>query len=174
MNILLLLLLLHSPSSTLFQFSQECNLSQWRILDDGVMGGLSQGQLALDSNGNGIYSGNISLDNYGGFSSIRLRLKTIQVSINQKIKLRIKGDGKQYQFRVKDKTSQYHSYIYTFSTSGNWQTVVIPLNKMEPSFRGRRLRIPNFNHSQIEEVSILIGNKKAESFKLLIDKIECE
>jgi NADH dehydrogenase [ubiquinone] 1 alpha subcomplex assembly factor 1 len=88
--------------------------------------------------------------------------------------LRIKGDGKRYQFRVKDKTSQYHSYITYFETSGEWQTVRLPLRDFYPSFRGRKLRIPNFNHSQIAEVAFLIGNKKAESFELVIDMIGLE
>ncbi|HAY89991.1 MAG TPA: CIA30 family protein, partial [Bacteroidetes bacterium] len=68
--------------------------------------------------------------------------------------------------------NQYHSYVYDFQTNGEWQTVTIPLAKMYPSFRGRKLNIPNFNHSQLEEIAFLIGNKKAESFELMIDKVE--
>jgi hypothetical protein len=42
---------------------------------------------------------------------------------------------------------------------------------MYPSFRGRKLNQPNFSKDSIEEI-LLIGNKKKEEFKLLIDKIE--
>jgi hypothetical protein len=33
------------------------------------------------------------------------------------------------------------------------------------------LDLPNFSEDHIEEIVFLIGNKKAESFKLLIDNI---
>ena len=162
-----------SPS-IIYDFQKDASTTNWRVVDDRVMGGLSQGKLKVDDDGHGVYSGTVSTKNNGGFSSLRYRFSTMEVSKNQSIVLRIKGDGKKYQFRVKDKLNQYHSYIYNFQTSGEWQTLEIPLAKMYPSFRGRKLNIPNFEHSQIEEIAFLIGNKKAESFELKIDKIEVE
>lgn len=162
-----------SPS-IIYDFQKDAPTTNWRVVDDGVMGGLSQGKLKVDNEGNGLYSGTVSTENNGGFSSLRYRFDAIEASEDQSIVLRIKGDGKKYQFRVKDKVNQYYSYIYTFQTSGEWQTVKIPLAEMYPSYRGRKLNTPNFKHSQIEEVAFLIGNKKAESFELIIDKIELE
>lgn len=160
--------------STIYNFNKEASTAGWRIVDDGVMGGLSKGKLRVNSDGHGEYTGTVSIENNGGFSSLRYRFDAQEVSDKQTMVLRIKGDGKKYQFRVKDKTSQYHSYIYTFETSGKWETIKIPLADMYPSFRGRKLSIPNFNHSQIEEIAFLVGNKKAESFELLIDRIGVE
>lgn len=162
-----------SPS-IIYDFQKDASTTNWRVVDDGVMGGLSQGKLKVDNEGNGLYSGTVSTENNGGFSSLRYRFDAIETSEDQSIVLRIKGDGKKYQFRVKDKVNQYYSYIYTFQTSGEWQTVKIPLAEMYPSYRGRKLNTPNFKHSQIEEIAFLIGNKKAESFELIIDKIELE
>ena len=162
-----------SPS-IIYDFQKDAPTTNWRVVDDGVMGGLSQGKLKVDNEGNGLYCGTVSTENNGGFSSLRYRFDAIEASEDQSIVLRIKGDGKKYQFRVKDKVNQYYSYIYTFQTSGEWQTVKIPLAEMYPSYRGRKLNTPNFKHSQIEEVAFLIGNKKAESFELIIDKIELE
>ena len=42
---------------------------------------------------------------------------------------------------------------------------------MYPSFRGRKLTKPNFNHDAIEEITFLIANNKSEKFQLIIDKI---
>ncbi|MDX1769545.1 MAG: CIA30 family protein, partial [Arenibacter troitsensis] len=42
---------------------------------------------------------------------------------------------------------------------------------MYPSFRGRKLDMPNFSKNSIEEIVFLIGNKRTENFTLLIDKI---
>ena len=170
----LLILVQALSASTIYDFNKDTSTVGWRVVDDSVMGGLSQGKLKMDDNGNGVYSGSVSLANNGGFSSLRYQFTPINVSDSTTVVLRIKGDGKRYQFRVKDKTSQYHSYITYFETSGEWQTVRLPLRDFYPSFRGRKLRIPNFNHSQIAEVAFLIGNKKAESFELVIDMIGLE
>ena len=84
----------------------------------------------------------------------------------------IKGDGKNYQFRIKANSRDYYSYITTFSTTNEWQEVEILLEDMVPSFRGRKLDQPNFAKDHIEEIAFLISNKKQENFKLLIDKVE--
>jgi hypothetical protein len=86
------------------------------------------------------------------------------------IVIKLQGDGKEYQFRIKSNSGDYYSYIAPFSTSG--EEIVIPLKDMYPSFRGRKLNQPNFSKDSIEEITLLIGNKKKEEFKLLIDKIE--
>ena len=99
-------------------------------------------------------------------------IKLCNKKSKQLLIIRLKGDGKKYQFRIKDDIRSYYSYISTFSTSGEWQEIEIPLNEMYPSFRGRRLNLPNFSQDNIEEIAFLIGNKKPESFRLLIDKIE--
>ena len=59
-----------------------------------------------------------------------------------------------------------------FSTTGEWQKIEIPFQSLYPSFRGKKLDIPNFSEDFIEEIAFLIGNKRAEHFKLIIDKIE--
>ena len=88
--------------------------------------------------------------------------------------LTLKGDGKRYQFRIKERLRDRASYIYTFNTSGNWQTVEIPIKEMEPVFRGRKLDLPNFSADSIQELRFLIGNKKEEDFRLEIKKIELQ
>ena len=92
--------------------------------------------------------------------------------ISTKITLKIKGDGKDYQIRIKDKISKYYSYITTFKTNGDWQEISINMKDLYPSFRGQDLNLPNYNSSSFEELVFLICNKKNESFQLVIDKIE--
>jgi len=99
-------------------------------------------------------------------------MNTLKLKDTKKVVIRLKGDGKNYQFRVKNKEQNEYSYISEFSTSGEWQHITIELKEMYPSFRGKKLDRPNFSHDQIEEITFLIGNKRNESFQLLIDKIE--
>lgn len=156
----------------IFDFNKKSNLQNWTIVDDVVMGGRSSGSFGLSSEGHGVFEGSVSLKNNGGFSSVRYNFEKIVIKEFTKISLKVKGDGKQYQFRIKSNSSDYFSYIFSFSTTGEWQEITIPLNQMSPSFRGRKLNRPNFSEDSFEEIAFLIGNKKEETFKLLIDKIE--
>ena len=95
----------------------------------------------------------------------------LATTAKSKVVLRIKGDGKSYQFRIKDQSSAYYSYSTTFATTGEWETITINLNSLYPSFRGRRLEAANYNSDSFEEIVFLVGNKKQESFQLLLDSI---
>ena len=156
----------------IIDFSEKIDIENWIIVDDVVMGGKSSGSFKLSNDGHGLFEGSISLENNGGFSSVRYRFKRKLIKESTKIILKLRGDGKQYQFRIKSNTGDYSSYISPFSTTGEWQEIEILLKDMYPSFRGRRLDQPNFSSEYIEEITFLIGNKSQEQFKLLIDQIE--
>ena len=141
-------------------------------VDDVVMGGKSSGTFNLNTDGFGVFEGSISLDNNGGFSSVRYRFEKTLVKEYSTVHIKLRGDGKKYQFRIKAKSGDYYSYISPFQTTGEWQEIEIPLKEMYPSFRGRKLDQPNFSDDYIEEITFLIGNKKEEDFQLLIAKIE--
>ncbi len=159
-------------SQIIFDFTKNTDIQYWRIVDDIVMGGRSSSTFTLNKEGFGVFEGNVSLENNGGFSSVRYRFEKIEVREYTMIRIRLKGDGKKYQFRIKPNTNDYYSYIAYFKTSGEWQEIDISLDSFYPSFRGRRLDLPNFSSIHIEEIAFLIGNKRAEKFKILLDKIE--
>lgn len=152
-------------------FNYRSDLSYWVIVNDDVMGGISSCKMSIDNEGNGVFEGQISTANNGGFSSIRLNLKKLAVKEGAYFKIRLKGDNKTYQFRVKKNISDYYSYVFSFKTSDVWETITIPLNEMYPSFRGRKLDMINFNDNYFEQIMFLAGNKKNEKFKLIIDSI---
>lgn len=174
MQLLFIMILLFSSlqSNHIFKFSTTANIQDWIVVDDVVMGGESASSFRLNSDGNGVFEGTISLDNNGGFSSVKYRFPKKQIKQFTKVVLRVQGDGKQYQFRIKSDSGEYYSYISSFLTNGSWQEIEIPLKDFYPSFRGRKLNQPNFSKDAIEEITFLIGNKKKEHFKLLIDHIE--
>ncbi|WP_253931568.1 CIA30 family protein [Lewinella sp. W8] len=159
---------------TLFDFSSEADLSNWRVVDDVVMGGRSDGGLTLSAEGHAVYSGEVSLENNGGFSSLRYQFAPLDVSEFTHLVLRVKGDGKRYQVRAKTDAREYASYVDYFTSSGEWETVRIPLREMTPTFRGRRLNLPDYPGEEMAEFAILIGNKKNESFRLVIDWVKLD
>lgn len=158
----------------IYSFTSYSKVNEWRIVNDGVMGGISKSSLMLTDDGYGKFSGHISLANNGGFASIQLNT-SVKLSEEKKfIVLRIKGDGKTYEFRLKGEISQSESYVYQFTTTGEWENIKLPLGEFYPQFRGRKLNYPNFNFNTIEQLSFLIANKQEEDFKLLIDWIGLE
>ena len=177
---ILLIILIHMSSFTppnqdsimVFEFNSQSNISSWRVVNDDVMGGVSSSSFTLSKEYKGLFTGHVSTDNYGGFASVRYSMPTIRIGKMNALKIRIKGDGKDYQFRLKHKSTDYYSYVTTFPTSGNWQTLELNLSEFYPSFRGRKLDIPNFDKKSISQISILIANKKNEAFELEIDRIE--
>ena len=156
----------------IFDFNQNSDLGRWKVVDDEVMGGRSSGTLELSPEGHGVFAGKISLENNGGFSSVRYQFPGIDVHDKNTIVLKVKGDGRKYQLRVKHSTEIYYSYIRWFETSGEWEEISIPLDEIYPSLRGRTLDLPNFSHATIEEIGLLTGSKDAGDFQLLIDRIE--
>ena len=68
-------------------------------------------------------------------------------------------------------SENYESYIYEFETSGEWQSIEVPFNKMYPGFRGRRLNMPNYNGDQLGEIGFLIADKQEGQFELQIESV---
>lgn len=172
--IFIMILSSSSPAHVIFDFNKKADVKDWITVNDSVMGGESLSSFHLNNDGYGVFAGDISLENNGGFSSVRYNLEKKNMKGFTIIKIRLKGDGKKYQFRIKANSVDNHAYVATFLTSGEWQEIQIPIKDMYPTFRGRVLEQPNFSNEYIEEVRFLIGNKKAEYFKLLVDKIELQ
>jgi hypothetical protein len=156
----------------IFDFNLKSDLSNWKIVNDAVMGGVSESKFYLNPDEFGIFEGSVSLENNGGFCSVKYVFEPIDLKNAKHICIHVKGDGKIYQFRVKTHRTDSHSYVFAFKTSTDWQTIEIPINELYPAFRGQKLNLPNYDGSNLEEIAFLIGNKKKESFQLLIDHIE--
>lgn len=156
---------------TIYDFEHNDNITDWQIVNDGVMGGLSQSSIRISDAGNAVFSGHVSLENNGGFASVRHETQVKNVQEYTYVNLRVKGKASSYQFRLKKNLGEAHSYVHDFEVTSEWKTVQLKLSSFYPRYRGRNLNLPNFNADVIQEVAILIGNKKKEEFHLDIDKI---
>ncbi len=172
--ILSFLLFTMSNSLVIFDFSSKSDLQDWYVVDDGVMGGRSQGKFYISSEGFAVFEGIVSMENNGGFSSVRYNMQAIDISEFNTLKIKVKGDGKTFQIRAKTSRRDYQSYIAYAETTGEWEVLEIKLGDMYPGYRGSRLRMANYPGEVMAEFAVLIGNKKAETFKLEIDKIWLE
>ena len=148
--------------------------NQWRIVNDGVMGGLSSSNAIVNNDSKIVFSGNVSLENNGGFASLRSPVKDYDFSEFTGLELKLKTDGKFYSTSMKE-TSYFTGYFYTksFETKKDeWIVVQIPFNQFKLYYFGQETnsnkKIPLNN---IKEISLLIGDKQAGEFKAEIDYI---
>jgi NADH dehydrogenase [ubiquinone] 1 alpha subcomplex assembly factor 1 len=148
--------------------------NQWRIVNDGVMGGLSSSKTAIKDD-KIIFSGNVSLENNGGFASLRSPVKVYDFSEFTGLELKLKTDGKRYSISMKE-TSYFNGYFYTitFETKKDEYIVVrIPFNQLKLYYFGNETnsedKIPLDN---IKEISLLIGDKQEGGFITEVDYIK--
>ena len=160
-----------SGNRTLVQFGRDTGLAGWQVENDDVMGGLSRGRLEINEAGNALFTGTVSLENNGGFSSIQQAFAPVDVSAYRAVCLGLKGDGKRYQLRVQSSADASHAYAFDFDTGGEWEVVEIPFADMYAIRHGDRLDRPNYPGQTLGHLQLLIGNGRAESFQLEIDRI---
>lgn len=164
-----------SPTTmtTLGNFLKDAETERWMVVNDGVMGGKSQSTLRGSPNG-AAFSGNVSPDNGGGFASIRAPLASPLVPGLRAVSMRVRGDGKIYQFRIRT-SSRWDgpAYKHGFKTKANtWQQVVLPLHEFEASFRGRS--VPGaapLTSKDVRQIGFLIADEQYGSFQLEIEDI---
>lgn len=159
----------------LFDFDSEAAVSQWRSVNDTVMGGVSNSRLVATDSGSGLFNGTVSLDNNGGFASVRSPSMTQTIEDFAGIAVRIRGDGKRYKVGLRtDKKFDgvFHQASFT-SKNGDWLVVKIPFSDFIPTYHGRRLSDDKRMKPQdIQSVSFLIADKQQGRFQLEIDWIK--
>ncbi|MBV9385611.1 MAG: CIA30 family protein [Chroococcidiopsidaceae cyanobacterium CP_BM_ER_R8_30] len=157
----------------------------WGVVDDVVMGGVSESGIHLVGN-TALFAGNVSTANSGGFASVRTRNFESPLSLTgyDGIELRVKGDGKRYKFIIRsDPRWDGTAFSYSFDTIDNsWIDVRIPFAQLVPVFRAKTLRdSPPIDLSNIYSFQLMLSkfeydgelNPKFEpgSFALQVESI---
>jgi len=159
----------------LFDFDQASDALGWRTINDTVMGGVSNSAMATTGEGSAVFSGYLSLDNYGGFASVRSRARLHDLSAYQGLALRVRGDGKRYTLSLKlDSALDGIMYQAPFQTvAGEWTEVRLPFASCcAPVFRGRQVPdTPPLDASKIMQFGLMIAEKQEGPFRLEIDWI---
>ncbi|MEM8953816.1 MAG: CIA30 family protein [Verrucomicrobiota bacterium] len=164
----------HQESKWLFDFRKAERADAWPAVNDGVMGGISAGDSTIANNAL-LFKGSLSLENNGGFSSVREAVNLDLVAYKG-IRLRVKGDGRSYQLRLQTDSrfrDQPVSYSGSFDTKRNeWVEVDVPFSSLQQSFRGRNLSDFPFDPAKIELIGLLIADNKPGPFTLEVEWIK--
>jgi len=150
-------------------FSNPNTLRDSWIVNDGVMGGVSQSRLRQDEDGM-FFEGMVSLENNGGFASMRSSVRFPQGT--QLIELFAKGDGKRYKLVLRTELAPRVTYVADFIALPTWQTYRFNLSQFKSTFRGRDVNAPTLSFSDVIDFGILISNNQAGSFAIQLKTLK--
>jgi len=157
-----------ATDKTVFDFQTATHAAAWQVVNDDVMGGVSTSRFEL-TNSVAVFQGELSLENNGGFASVRSLPTSHDLARCDTFVLRVRGDGRRYKFTARTDQS-FDSAIYqsVFTTKkGEWQEHRLPLKQFVPAFRGRVLSgEPPLDPAKVRSVGFLISDKQAGAFRL--------
>jgi uncharacterized surface protein with fasciclin (FAS1) repeats len=153
----------------------DAGVAGWRTVLDGVMGGRSTGRVTQPEPGILRFSGELSLENNGGFSQTQTTVPEASFKDALGIEARIRGDGRTYTFdvRVSDVRMMAGSFQTTFKTvAGEWVTLKLPFEEFRLHSFGRLVsNAPKLNPARVESVGVTLSDKNPGSFQLDIDYV---
>lgn len=162
---------------TLLDFANPADVALWRAVDDVVMGGLSRSDFGQAEPGVARFSGNVSLENFGGFASVRTPPRAWDTAGATAFVLKVRGDGHQYKFTLRTNDGfdgiQYQARFT--SPAGEWTEVRLPVKSFVATFRGRAVPFaPSLDPARVRALGLMISDKQAGPFELLVDCIGIE
>lgn len=157
-------------SAQSLQVDFKNGVGAWSTVLDGVMGGLSTGKVSQPEAGILRWTGELSLENNGGFSQVRTAVPEGSCAGAEGFVLEVKGDGRTYTFdvRVSNVRMMAGAFQQKFETKdGEWTQVRLPLDGFRLFSFGREVRsAPALVAGKIESVGITLADKKAGAFAL--------
>lgn len=165
-----------SPSSSqhrvVFDFTAS-DATPWRSVDDVVMGGVSSSRMVMED-GRAVFRGEVSLENNGGFASVRSAPGKHDLQGFEGLAVTVRGDGQRYSFRLRmTGVVDDVSYQVKFrAPEEGWQTLRFPFSEFEAVFRGRPVPgAPSLDPGKIRGFGFLISDKQEGRFRLEVEEI---
>ena len=162
------------PDSLVLVDFSRATAADWLVVNDGVMGGVSSSTMEVTAEGVGVFAGRLSLENNGGFASVRTPLESADLSAFVGLALRVRGDGRRYQVRLRT-SDRFDGIAYRaeFDTEpDSWTTVFLPFDAFVPTYRGYvPPNAPPLDPAAIRQLGFLIGDKREGAFRLEIRSV---
>jgi uncharacterized surface protein with fasciclin (FAS1) repeats len=155
-------------------FTSADSLKSWISVNDGVMGGVSTGGFKRTEKGTLLFSGELSLENNGGFASIRTQPRELKLSGVSAIVVKARGDGRTYWVELRSSGqmggSSFRASLPT--TAGEWQETSIPLADFKLQAFGQALPSKAIDPAAVTSVGFMMADKKTGPFSLEIESVK--
>jgi monofunctional biosynthetic peptidoglycan transglycosylase len=161
----------------LLDFAAPDSAQKWQAVNDGVMGGVSDGRLRITEDKTLEFSGTLSLENNGGFASVRTKPADLGIKTGDTLVVRVKGDGREYVLNLYTKSRRMaFSYRATLPTvKDEWTEVRVPLTDFIPTSFGRRVQgMGSVSPDQINGLGFMLSDKKPGPFAMQIEWVKVE
>lgn len=162
---------------TLFDFSGADSAKEWQTVNDGVMGGVSDGRFKITDAKTMEFFGTLSLANNGGFASVRTKPKNLSIEQGDTLVAKVRGDGREYMLNLYPNRQRVaYSHRAAMQTKKDqWIEVKIPLDTFVATSFGRIVTNAGaVKPAEINSIGFMLGDKKAGPFKLEIEWIKVE
>ncbi len=161
----------------LFDFAGADAAKEWQNINDGVMGGVSEGKFKITDKKTLEFYGRLSLENNGGFASVRTKAKKLGLEKGDVLLVRLRGDGREYSMNLHVPRPlvafSYRSMIQT--KKDEWIEVRLPLDKFQATSFGKVVKDAGpVDPLEVSGLGFLLGDKKAGPFKLEVEWIKVE
>jgi monofunctional biosynthetic peptidoglycan transglycosylase len=159
----------------LFDFTGADAAKEWQTVNDGVMGGVSEGNFQITDQKTLEFYGTLSLENNGGFASVRSKAKKLGLAKGDVLVARVRGDGREYSMNLYvPRRLTAFSYRATVKTKKDeWMEVKLPLDKFEATSFGRVVKDAGpVDPQEVNGLGFLLSDKKAGAFKLEVEWIK--
>ena len=122
-----------------FPFNSDSG-KYWQYISDQVMGGVSDGEVTLEQDGQMYYArltGNVSTRNSGGFIQLRTGISFVNSERDGKnlqgVRLNVRGNGETYDIHIITNDRAYNGDFYsaTFQADSEWKMIDLPFNTFE-------------------------------------------
>jgi NADH dehydrogenase [ubiquinone] 1 alpha subcomplex assembly factor 1 len=161
----------------LFEFTGADAAKEWQTVNDGVMGGVSEGKFKITDKKTLEFYGTLSLENNGGFASVRSRAKKLGLGKGDVLVARVRGDGRDYSMNLyvpRPLTAfSYRGKVQT--KKDEWIEVKLPLDKFQATSFGKVVKDAGpVDPQEVNGLGFLLSDKKAGPFKLEVEWIKVE
>jgi len=120
------------------------------------------------------FTGEVSLENNGGFASVRSRPSELDLSEYSGVLIRVRGDGKRYAMNIQTNVPiRAGSYRCKFDTvRDQWVEIYFPFGDFRATSFGVELPdAPPLDPGNIRSFGLLISDKQTGPFRLEVDWI---
>jgi monofunctional biosynthetic peptidoglycan transglycosylase len=158
----------------LFDFTNPDAAKEWQTVNDGVMGGVSEGKLKITAEKTLEFFGTLSLENNGGFASVRTKAKKLNLEKGDTLVAKIRGDGREYSLNlyVKKPLTAFSYRAMVQTKKDEWIEIKVPLDKFEATSFGNLVKDAGpVNPTEVNGVGFLLADKKAGPFQLEVEWI---
>jgi NADH dehydrogenase [ubiquinone] 1 alpha subcomplex assembly factor 1 len=153
-------------------FSNPEDVRACRVVNDGVMGGVSTSRLGPVA-GAMRFEGTVSLENNGGFASFRGPVSFPAASAA--LLVTVRGDGQRYKLTLKlDDSTGTGQYQAAFVAPREWNTLRFQPADFAASFRGRAVTAPPLRFADVQYVGLLISDRQSGEFRIELKNISAE